>query len=98
MNKHNMNTNDFDSAMDSFKTTLNAKYNDSQEIHFEDVFNEEKQAAVKDIVHQRKVLKSLSLVNPVHLRQTSNGHGEFPDGYALTERGIQYIIEQLNKR
>ena len=28
---------------------------------------------------------------------TSNGHGEFPDGYKLTEKGIQYIIEQLNK-
>jgi hypothetical protein len=28
---------------------------------------------------------------------TSNGHGEFPDSYKLTEKGIQYIIEQLNK-
>jgi hypothetical protein len=28
---------------------------------------------------------------------TDNGHGEFPDGYKLTEKGIQYIIEQLNK-
>jgi hypothetical protein len=27
----------------------------------------------------------------------SDGHGEFPDGYKLTEKGIQYIIEQLNK-
>jgi hypothetical protein len=44
-----------------------------------------------------KVLQGLSLVNPAHLQMTSNGHGEFPDGYKLTEKGIQYIIEQLNK-
>jgi hypothetical protein len=35
-------------------------------------------------------------VNPLHLEMTSDGHGEFPNGYKLTEKGIQYIIEKLN--
>jgi hypothetical protein len=72
-------------------------YDESREIKLEDVFNEEKREKVKDVIYQHKVLKSLSLVNPAHLQMTDNGHGEFPDGYKLTEKGIQYIIEQLNK-
>jgi ribosomal protein S21 len=89
--------NNFDSALDSFKKSLNEKYDKSQEIKLEDVFNDEKREGVKRIIDQHKVLKNLSLVNPVHLEMTSNGHGEFPDGYKLTEKGIQYIIEQLNR-
>jgi 4-hydroxy-3-methylbut-2-en-1-yl diphosphate synthase IspG/GcpE len=69
-----------------------------KEIKFENVFNDEKREKVKEVIHQYKVLKGLSLVNPLHLQMTDNGHGEFPDGYKLTERGIQYIIEQLNKQ
>ena len=72
-------------------------YDESREIKPEDIFNDEKREGVKRVIHQHKVLKSLSLVNPAHLQMTSNGHGEFPDGYKLTEKGIQYIIEQLNK-
>ena len=72
-------------------------YDESREIKPEDVFNDEKREGVKRVIHQHKVLKGLSLVNPAHLQMTSNGHGEFPDGYKLTEKGIQYIIEQLNK-
>jgi hypothetical protein len=45
----------------------------------------------------RQVLLRLTLVNPVHLEMTSNGHGEFPDGYKLTEKGIDCIVEQLKK-
>ena len=70
---------------------------ESREIKPEDIFNDEKREAVKRVIHQHKVLQGLSLVNPLHLQMTSNGHGEFPDGYKLTEKGIQYIIEQLNK-
>jgi hypothetical protein len=70
---------------------------ESREIKLEDVFNDEKREGVKRVIHQHKVLTNLSLVNPLHLQMTSNGHGEFPDGYKLTEKGIQYIIEQLNK-
>ena len=69
----------------------------SKEIKLEDVFNDEKREGAKKIIHQHKVLKGLSLVNPIHLFRVSDGHGEFPDGYKLTEKGIQYIIEQLNK-
>jgi hypothetical protein len=72
-------------------------YDESREIKFEDVFNDEKREGVKRVIHQHKVLQGLSLINPLHLRMTDNGHGEFPDGYKLTEKGIQYIIEQLNK-
>jgi organic radical activating enzyme len=70
---------------------------ESREIKLEDVFNDEKREGAKRVIHQHKVLKGLSLVNPAHLEMTDNGHGEFPDGYKLTEKGIQYIIEQLNK-
>lgn len=87
----------FESSLDSFKKRLNEKYDESREIKIENVFNDEKKEKVKDVIHQHKVLKGLSLVNPAHLQMTSNGHGEFPDGYKLTEKGIQYIIEQLNK-
>jgi hypothetical protein len=69
----------------------------SDEIKLEDVFNDEKREAVKRVIMQHKALKSLSLVNPLHLEMTSDGHGEFPNAYKLTERGVQYIIEQLNK-
>ncbi len=72
-------------------------YDESQEIKVADVFNDEKREGVKRVIHQHKVLQGLSLINPLHLRMTDNGHGEFPDGYKLTEKGIQYIIEQLNK-
>jgi len=72
-------------------------YDESREIKIEDIFNDEKREKVKRVIHQHKVLKDLSLVNPAHLQMTSNGHGEFPDGYKLTDKGIQYIIEQLNK-
>jgi hypothetical protein len=72
-------------------------YDESREIKVEDIFNDEKRENVKRVIHQHKVLTNLSLVNPAHLQMTSNGHGEFPDGYKLTEKGIQYIIEQLNK-
>jgi hypothetical protein len=72
-------------------------YDESREIKIEDIFNDEKREKVKRVILQHKVLQGLSLINPLHLRMTDNGHGEFPDGYKLTEKGIQYIIEQLNK-
>jgi hypothetical protein len=72
-------------------------YDESREIKPEDVFNDEKKEGVKRVIHQHKVLTDLYLINPAHLQMTSNGHGEFPDSYKLTEKGIQYIIEQLNK-
>jgi hypothetical protein len=49
-------------------------------------------------VRLREVLTNLSLVNPHHLKMTSDGYGEFPDGYKLTDKGIQYIIEQIKKK
>ena len=55
-----------------------------EELGLYDIFNDEKREGVKRVIHQHKVLKGLSLVNPLHLQMTSNGHGEFPDGYKLT--------------
>jgi hypothetical protein len=46
----------------------------------------------------KEILKKLSLVNPVDLTMTSNGHGEFPDGFKLTQKGVDYIVEQLKKK
>jgi hypothetical protein len=68
-----------------------------KEIKLEDIFNDEKREGTKRVIHQHKVLKGLYLINPAHLEMTSDGYGEFPDGYKLTEKGIQYIIKQLNK-
>lgn len=72
-------------------------YDESREIKFEDVFNDEKRERANRVIQQHKVLKDLTLINPAHLIMTSDGYGEFPDGYKLTEKGIQYIINQLNK-
>ena len=45
----------------------------------------------------KEALQNIQLINPVHLKMSSDGYGEFPDGYKLTEKGINYIIESLNK-
>jgi len=72
-------------------------YDESREIKVEDIFNDEKREKVKRVILQHKTLKDIELLNPVHLTLSSDGYGEFPNGYKLTEKGIQYIIEQLNK-
>jgi hypothetical protein len=72
-------------------------YDEPREIKVEDIFNDEKREKVKRVILQHKTLKDIELLNPIHLTLSSDGHGEFPDGYKLTEKGIQYIIEQLNK-
>lgn len=69
----------------------------AKELSPEDIFNDEKRVGIKRIINQHKVLKGLSLINPLHLQMTESGYGEFPDSYKLTEKGIQYIIEKLNK-
>ena len=72
-------------------------YDESREIKVEEVFNVEKRDGVKRVILQHKTLKDIELLNPIHLTLSSDGYGEFPNGYKLTEKGIQYIIEQLNK-
>ena len=67
-----------------------------KEIKLEDIFNDEKREGVKKVIQQHKILKGLTLINPIHLFRVSDGHGEFPDGYKLTEKGIQYIIDEPN--
>ena len=63
----------------------------------EKVSNEKKEG-VEKMINQHRVLKHLTLVNPAHLQMTSNGHGEFPDGYQLTDKGVQYIIDKLSNK
>jgi len=50
-----------------------------------------------DALKLKKVLESLELVNPLHLKMTDNGRGQFPDGYKLTKAGVDYIIKKLEK-
>lgn len=38
-------------------------------------------------------LKDIELISPIHLVMKSNGHGEFPDSYKLTKKGIEYLEE-----
>ena len=52
---------------------------------------------VSDEEKLKKQLSKLDLVNPAHLQMTSNGYGEFPDGYKLTKEGVKYIIKKLKK-
>lgn len=42
-----------------------------------------------------EVLKNIRLANPHELKMVSNGHGEFPDIYQLTENAVRKIIKQL---
>jgi hypothetical protein len=46
----------------------------------------------------RQSISNLTLVDPAHLTLSSDGHGEFPDSYKLTKRGVEYIIEQFKKK
>ena len=43
----------------------------------------------------KEKLKSIELINPLHLELVDNGFGEFPDSYKLTEQGIKHILEIL---
>jgi hypothetical protein len=81
---------------DAWVMRLMYNHKEDKPYEIEDIFNDKKREKVKQVILQHKVLQGLSLVNPLHLQMTSNGHGEFPDGYKLTEKGIQYIIDQLN--
>lgn len=54
--------------------------------------SELEKVVAKDLI---KPLTDIKLCDPAHLSMESNGHGEFPDSYKLTKRGIDYIIEQI---
>ena len=45
----------------------------------------------------RNVLKTIKILDPVHLEMIDSGHGEFPDTFKLTEQGIAKIIEQIKQ-
>ena len=45
-----------------------------------------------------EALKEINLIDPYHIEMESNGHGEFPDSYKLTEEGAQRLKETLQVR
>lgn len=55
----------------------------------------EKKYTLEEVIDE---LKKINLVNPYHMEMESNGHGEFPDGYKLTEKGAQRLKETLEIR
>jgi hypothetical protein len=46
----------------------------------------------------RESLLTISLINPVHLKMVSDGRGEFPDSYGLTQKGIDDLVETIKSR
>lgn len=44
----------------------------------------------------KELLEKIELINPLHIRLTSNGYGEYPDSYKLTEEGINLILKTVN--
>jgi hypothetical protein len=46
----------------------------------------------------RESLLTISLINPVHLKMVSDGRGEFPDSYNLTQKGIDDLVETIKSR
>lgn len=55
----------------------------------------EKKYTLEELINE---LKEIQLVNPYHMEMVSNGHGEFPDSYKLTEQGAQRLKETLQVR
>ena len=56
---------------------------------------EDKKYTLEKVINE---LKEIQLVNPYHMEMESNGHGEFPDSYKLTEEGAQRLKETLQVR
>jgi hypothetical protein len=46
----------------------------------------------------RKSLLDIVLVNPAHISLLRSGYGQFPDTFELTEKGVDYIVEQFKKK
>ena len=43
-------------------------------------------------------LLDIVLVNPSHITILKKGYGQFDDTYEITEKGVDYIIEQFKKK
>jgi len=57
--------------------------------------NEENTDKLYTIEEIMDALRDISLFNPYHIRMTSDGGGEFPDGYILTKEGAEELTETL---
>jgi hypothetical protein len=46
----------------------------------------------------RESLLEIVLVNPAHISLLKSGYGQFPDTFELTEKGVDYIVEQFKNK
>jgi hypothetical protein len=46
----------------------------------------------------RKALLDIVLVNPAHISLLKSGYGQFPDTFELTEKGVDYVLEQFKNK
>lgn len=46
----------------------------------------------------RKSLSTILLISPVHLKMVSDGRGEFPDSYTLTQKGIDDLVKTIKSK
>jgi hypothetical protein len=44
-----------------------------------------------------KKLKEVELYDPQDLKMVSNGYGEFPNSYILSERGIEKMVKLIKE-
>lgn len=44
-----------------------------------------------------EVLKDLELIDPAHMSMVSDGRGEFPNSYKLTDKGVEKLEERIEK-
>lgn len=85
----------FDSALDSFKKTLNKKYNESREIKPEDIFNDEKREGLKEFIS--KYPKSITKEELIDRYIDETGYGM--DMWSKTEtETFTTIIKILYER
>lgn len=85
----------FDSALDSFKKTLNKKYNESREIKPEDIFNDEKREGLKEFIS--KYPKSITKEELIDRYIDETGYGM--DMWSKTENEtFTTIIKILYER
>jgi cystathionine beta-lyase family protein involved in aluminum resistance len=87
--------------MYKFLTSFNILYSPSIKrlVIFNYTNDKRKENSMKYTVEEIiAALKEISLVNPYHMTMVSDGYGEFPDGYKLTEVGAERLIEELKNK
>ncbi len=73
----------------AYKDELELIFIDGAKHQAERMYNEEE---------VKQILLNIILINPTYLTLLESGYGQFPDSYKLTEKGVNYIIEQFKKK